>query len=108
MGLTYQFEGKNFQVISCDDLPDHRVKIAYIFDGESRESVVENRKGLLPFLANLLGLDADDSIDKNTLRMHMYTDPIIFPLFVEIYYSFILHFHDLYQYPLEVCLLYFL
>jgi hypothetical protein len=80
MGLTYQFEGKNFQVISCDDLPDHRVKIAYIFDGESRESVVENRKGLLPFLANLLGLDADDSIDKNTLKMLMYTDPIIFPL----------------------------
>ena len=32
------------------------------------------------FLANLLGLDADDSIDKNTLKMLMYTDPIIFPL----------------------------
>ena len=71
--------GENFQVISCDDLPDHRVKIAYIFDGESRESVVENRKGLLRFLANLLGLDADNSIDKNTLKM-LYTDPIIFPL----------------------------
>ena len=54
MGLTYQFEGKNFQVISCDDLPDHRVMIAYIFDGESIESVVKNRKGLLTFLANLL------------------------------------------------------
>ena len=54
MGLIYQFEEKNFQVISCDDLPDHRVKIAYIFDGESRESVVKNRKGLLTFLANLL------------------------------------------------------
>ena len=60
MSLIYQFEGKNFQVITCNDLPDHRVMIAYIFDGESRESVVENRKGLLPFLANLLGLDADD------------------------------------------------
>ena len=80
MSLIYQFEGKNFQVISCDDLPDHRVMIAYTFDGESRESVVENRKGLLPFLANLLGLDADDPIDKNTLKMLMYTDPIIFPL----------------------------
>ena len=80
MGLIYKFEGKNFQVISCDDLPDHRVKIAYIFDGESRESVVENRKGLLPFHANLLGLDANYSIDKNTLKMLMYTDPIIFPL----------------------------
>ena len=45
-------------MISCDDLPDHRVKIAYIFEGESRESVVENRKGFLPFLANLLGFDA--------------------------------------------------
>ena len=67
-------------MISSDVLPDHRVKIAYIFDGESRESVVENRKGLLPFLANLLGLDADDSIDNNTLKMLMYTDPIIFPL----------------------------
>ena len=54
MGLTYQFEGKNFQVISCDDLPDHRVMIAYIYDGESRESVVKNRKGLLIFLVNLL------------------------------------------------------
>ena len=72
--------GENFLVISSDVLPDHRVKIAYIFDGESRESVVENRKGLLPFLANLLGLDADDSIDNNTLKMLMYTDPIIFPL----------------------------
>ena len=71
---------KNFQVISYDDLPDHRVKIAYIFDGESKESVVENRKGLLPFLDDLLGLNADDSIDKNTLKMLMYTDPIIFPL----------------------------
>ena len=80
MGLTYQFEGKNFQVISCDDLPDHRVKIAYIFDGESRETVVENRKGLLPFLANLLGLDEDETIDINTLKMLIYTDPIIFPL----------------------------
>ena len=68
MGLTYQFEGNNFQVISFDDLQDHRVKIAYIFDGESRESVVENRKGLLPFLANLLGLDADDSIDKKYFK----------------------------------------
>ena len=76
--------GENFQVISCDDLPDHRVMIAYIFDRESRESVVENRKGLLPFLANLLGLDADDSIDKNTLKMLMYTDPIIFPLDEEV------------------------
>ena len=54
MGLTYQFEGKNFQVLLCDDLPDHRVKIAYIFDGESRESVVKNRKRLLTILANLL------------------------------------------------------
>ena len=27
-----------------------------------------------------MGLDADDSIDKNTLKMLMYTDPIIFPL----------------------------
>ena len=80
MSLIYQFEGKNFQVISCDDLPDHRVMIAYIFEGESRESVVENKKVFLPFLANLLGLDADDSIDKNTLKMLMYTDPIIFPL----------------------------
>ena len=80
MSLIYQFEGKNFQVISCDDLPDHRVMIAYTFDGESREFVVENRKGVLPFLANLLGLDADDLIDKNTLKMLMYTYPIIFPL----------------------------
>ena len=50
MGLIYQFEVKNFQVISCDDLPDHRVKIAYIFDGESRESVVENKKDYYHFL----------------------------------------------------------
>ena len=80
MSLIYQFEGKTFQVISCDDLSDHRVMIAYTFDGESRKFVVENRKGVLPFLANLLGLDAVDLIDKNTLKMLMYTFPIIFPL----------------------------
>ena len=80
MSLIYQFEGKNFLVISCDDLPDHRVMIAYTFDGESREFVVENRKGVLPFLTNLLGFDADDLIDKNTLQLLMYTFPIIFPL----------------------------
>ena len=44
MGLTYQFEGKNFQVKSCDDLSDHRVKIAYSFDGEAGENILENRK----------------------------------------------------------------
>ena len=27
MGLTYQFEEKNFEVKSCHDLPDHKVKI---------------------------------------------------------------------------------
>ena len=80
MGLTYQFEGKNFEVKSCHDLPDHKVKITYTFDGKAGESIVENRKGLLPFLANLLDLDADDPIDKNTLKMLMYTDPIIFLL----------------------------
>ena len=41
MGLTYQFEGKNFQVKSCDDLPVHRVKIAYSFDGEASEIIRE-------------------------------------------------------------------
>ena len=71
---------ENFEVKSCHDLPDHKVKITYTFDGKAGESIVENRKGLLPFLANLLGLDADDPIDKNTLKMLMYTDPIIFPL----------------------------
>ena len=50
MGLTYQYEGNNFQVKSCDDLPDHRVKMAYIFDGKSKEFFVENRKGLYHFL----------------------------------------------------------
>ena len=80
MGLTYQFEGKNFQVISCDDLPDHRVKIAYSFNGEAGENILENRKQLLPFLGDLLGLDKDDPIDRNTIKMLMYTDPHIFSL----------------------------
>ena len=80
MGLTYQFEGKNFQVISCDDLPDHRVMIAYSFDGEAGENILENRKQLLPFLGNLLGLDKEDPIDRNTIKMLVYTDPLIFPL----------------------------
>ena len=80
MGLTYQFEGKNFQVKSCDDLPDHRVKIAYSFDGEAGKNILENRKQLLPFLGDLLGLDKDDPIDRNTIKMLMYTDPLIFPL----------------------------
>ena len=80
MGLTYQFEGKDFQVISCEDLPDHRVIIAYTFDGEAGEIILENRKQLLPFLGDLLGLDKDDPIDRNTIKMLMYTDPLIFPL----------------------------
>ena len=80
MGLIYQFEGKNFQVISFDDLPDHRVKIAYSFDGEAGEIILENRNQLLPFLGDLLGLDKDDPIDRNTIKMLMYTDPLIFPL----------------------------
>ena len=80
MGLTYQFEGKNFQVISCDDLPDHRVKIAYTLGGEAGENILENRKQLLPLLGHLLGLDKDDPIDRNTIKMLMYTDPLIFSL----------------------------
>ena len=80
MGLTYQFEGKDFHVISCEDLPDHRVKIVYNFDGDDGENILENRKQLLPFLVNLLGLDKDDPIDRNTIKMLMYTDPLIFPL----------------------------
>ena len=75
MGLTYQFEGK-----FCEDLPDHRVKISYSFDGEAGENILENRKQLLPFLGDLLGLDKDDPIDRNTIKMLMYTDPHIFPL----------------------------
>ena len=43
MGLTYQLEGKNFQVKSYDDLSDHRVKIDYSFDGEADEIILENR-----------------------------------------------------------------
>ena len=65
---------------SCDDLSDHRVKIAYSFDGEAGENILENRKQLLPFLGDLLGLDKDDLIDRNTIKMLMYTDPLIFPL----------------------------
>ena len=84
MGLTYQFEGKNFQVKSCDDLPDHRVKIAYSFDGEAGETILENRKQLLPFLGDLLGLDKDDPIDRNTIKMLIYTDPLFFPLEEEV------------------------
>ena len=80
MGLTYQFEGKNFQVQSCEDLSDHRVMIAYTFDGEAGEKILKNRKQLLPFLGDLLGLDKDDLIDRNTIKMLMYTDPNIFPL----------------------------
>ena len=80
MGLTYQFEGKDFHVISCEDLPDHRVKIVYNFDGDDGEKILENRKQLLPFLGDLLGLDKDDPIDRNTIKMLMYTDPLIFPL----------------------------
>ena len=63
MGLTYQFEGKFFQVKSCDDLPDHRVKIAYSFDGKAGKNILENRKQLLPFLGDLLGLDKEDLKD---------------------------------------------
>ena len=80
MDLTYQFEGKDFQVKSCEDLPDHRVMIAYTFDGEAGENILENRNQLLPFLGDLLGLDKDDQIDRNTIKMLMYTDPLIFPL----------------------------
>ena len=80
MGLTYQFEGKDFHVISCEDLPDHRVKIAYSFDGEAGEIILENRKQLLPFLGDLLGLDKDDPIDRYTIKMLMYTDSLFFPL----------------------------
>ena len=80
MGLTYQLEGKNFHVKSYDNLPDHRVMIAYTFDGEAGENILENRKQLLPFLGDLLGLDKDDSLDRNTIKMLMYTDPHIFPL----------------------------
>ena len=80
MGITYQFEGKDFHVISCEDLPDHRVKIVYNYDGDDGENILENRKQLLPFLGNLLGLDKDDPIDRNTIKMLMYTDPLIFPL----------------------------
>ena len=68
---------------SCDDLPDHRVKIPYSFDGEAGENILENRKQLLPFLGDLLGLDKDDPIDRNTIKMLMYTDPYIFPLYEE-------------------------
>ena len=80
MGLTYQLEGKNFKVKSYDDLPDHRVKIAYSFDSEAGEIILENRNQLLPFLGDLLGLDKDDSLDRNTIKVLMYTDPHIFPL----------------------------
>ena len=80
MSLTYQFNGKDFVVKSCEDMADHRVKIAYTFDGEPGESILENRRALLLFLADLLGLDADDPIDRNTIKMLMYTDPLIFPL----------------------------
>ena len=80
MGLTYQFEGKYFQVKSCYDLPDHRIQIAYSYDGEAGENILENRKQLLPFLGDLLGLDKDDPIDRNTIKMLVYTDSLIFPL----------------------------
>ena len=80
MGLTYQFERKDFHVISCEDLPDQRVKIVYNFDGDDGENILENMRQLLPFLGNLLGLDKDDPIERNTIKMLMYTDPLIFPL----------------------------
>ena len=80
MGLTYQFERKDFHVISCENLPDQRVKIVYNFDGDDGENILENRKQLLPFLGNLLGLDKDDLIDRNTIKMLMYNDTLIFPL----------------------------
>ena len=80
MGLTYQFEGKDFHVISCEDLPDHRVKIVYNYDGDDGENILENMRQLLPFLGNLFGLDKGDPIERNTIKMLMYTDPLIFPL----------------------------
>ena len=80
MGLTYQFERKDFHVISCEDLSDQRVKIVYNFDGDDGENILENMRQLLPFLGNLLGLDKDDPIERNTIKMLMYTDPLIFPL----------------------------
>ena len=43
MGLTYQFEGKDFHVISCEDLPDHRVKIVYNYDGDDGENILAAR-----------------------------------------------------------------
>ena len=67
-------------MISCEDLPDHRVKIVYNIDGDYGENILKNRKQLLPFLGNLLGLDKYDPIDRNTIKMLMYTDPLIFPL----------------------------
>ena len=36
--------GKYFQLKSYDDLPVHRVKIAYSFEGESGKNILENRK----------------------------------------------------------------
>ena len=50
MGLTYQFEGKDFQVKSCEDLPDHRVKIAYIFDGSLENLSLRIEKDYYHFL----------------------------------------------------------
>ena len=84
MGLTYQFERKDFHVISCEGLPDQRVKIVYNFDGDDGENILENMRQLLPFLGNLLGLDKDDPIDRKIIKMLMYTDPHIFPLDEEI------------------------
>ncbi len=54
--------------------------IAYTFDEEAGENILENRKLLLSFLGDLLGLDKNDPIDRNTIKMLVYTDPLIFPL----------------------------
>ena len=77
---TYEMNGHELEILDCEDLPNHKVRIKYILNGIGKEDTIENRHALVSFFAGILDLDPDDRFDKNRIKLLMYADEKVFPL----------------------------
>ena len=77
---TYEMNGHELEILDCEDLPNHQVRIKYILDSKKKEDTIEDRHALVSFFAGILDLDPDDRFDKNRIKLLMYADEKVFPL----------------------------
>ena len=77
---TYEMNGHELEILDCEDLPNHKVRIKYILNDIGKEDTIENRHALVSFFAGILDLDPDDQFDKNRIKLLMYADEKVFPL----------------------------